>query len=41
MLFATTVSGALSRLGSEQRGMDPYPRRLVPMLLENELSDVM
>ncbi len=33
-MFAQTVTRALSRLGLDQRGSDPYPRQPAPMLLQ-------
>jgi hypothetical protein len=33
-MFTQTVTLALSRLGLEQGGTDPYPRQLAPMLLQ-------
>ena len=31
-MFAQTVTRALSRLGLDQRGIDPFPRQPAPML---------
>ncbi len=33
-MFAQTVTRALSRLGLDQRGMNPHPRQPAPMLLQ-------
>src|SRR5215471_1939887 len=33
-MLSHTVTRALSRLGLDQRGTDPYPRQPVPMLLQ-------
>ena len=33
-MFEQTITRALSRLGLEQRGDDPYPRQPTPMLVQ-------
>ena len=33
-MVTQTVTSALSRLGLDQRGLDPHPRQPVPMLLQ-------
>ncbi len=33
-MLARTVARALSRFGLDQRGIDPHPRRPIPMLLQ-------
>ena len=39
-MFAQTVIRALSRLGLDQRGVDPYPREPEPMLLQKADAEI-